>query len=524
MRTAPGAATPPVAADETSAAPATSVLDDESDPPHSRVHPLAVNWRALPDSETSAYARSLPLSVLTASFALTGGSVRREEETCTFAQRRGALHRGSESHEQATGSRTVESDDRRGRGAAAQAGRAERDLRLRRSAHRAVHADRPSSEDREHLAVAADGGRCRRRTGGDPGERVAGGVRKPCQRTRPTPTTRAGIRELRPPGAAPNSGVRAVLQLVDAPEDARIADVRPIDDGEGCRVVDCTGAGRRGSPTAASGRRALRAGAAPRPARSSTAGTCRSTRRRRRCSRGCSPAAGTGRAAGRVAPGLPTAPTEHRCEAGAEAPPSGRSDSSGSARGAASSPASSSRRARCRAEASVSSVEYGRPDGSTRPWTTSSAANGTLAATAAVCCPGTAGGGDCSANHPCSGTKPMTAGSRAAVPVGALSEPAVTPSATAATSIAPTSTRTRVRRRRSADRGDRPSARALRRVLARFGQAPRARRGACVRDQTTRCSSRTPRSSSFARASRDATVPIGRPSTPAISSSGKSSQ
>jgi hypothetical protein len=89
------------------------------------------------------------------------------------------------------------------------------------------------------------------------------------------------------------------------------------------------------------------------------------------------------------------------------------------------------------------SVAYGSPDGSTRPWIVSSGANGTFAATATVCWPGTAGGGDCSANQPGSGTKPSTAGSRAAVPDGAFSEPAVTPRTSATTSVAPTRTRAR---------------------------------------------------------------------------------
>src|SRR5688572_12452300 len=134
---------------------------------------------------------------------------------------------------------------------------------------------------------------------------------------------------------------------------------------------------------------------------------------------------------------------------------------------------------------SVKSVEYGRPDGSTSPSSTSSAANGTFAATATVCWPSIAGGGDCSANQPGSGTNPSTAGSRAAVTDGAFSDPAVTPSATADTSIAPPTTKPRVGLRfRRSD----PTARCRARCVdasSGKGSASRASRSARAKSDDT---------------------------------------
>ena len=70
-------------------------------PLRSRVQPLAVNGRALPSPTRLRPCGGLQVSVLTASSASLAGALRREEETCALAQRRGALHRRSESHEQA---------------------------------------------------------------------------------------------------------------------------------------------------------------------------------------------------------------------------------------------------------------------------------------------------------------------------------------------------------------------------------------------------------------------------------------
>src|ERR671911_388037 len=96
-----------------------------------------------------------------------------------------------------------------------------------------------------------------------------------------------------------------------------------------------------------------------------------------------------------------------------------------------------------------------------------------------------AGGGDCSANHPACGTNPSTAGSRAAVTEGAFSEPAVTPSATAQTHIAPTRTKARVRRRlRRSDATARPRARCVE-ASSGSGSASRASRSSRSKSDDT---------------------------------------
>ena len=81
----------------------------------SRAHPFAVNSRALPESDTSAYASGLPASVLTASFASRAGAFVARKIRARSRNAADPLHGRAEPNEQTSRHGTVDRRHRLGR-------------------------------------------------------------------------------------------------------------------------------------------------------------------------------------------------------------------------------------------------------------------------------------------------------------------------------------------------------------------------------------------------------------------------